>query len=87
MELLHKRDFKYYNDKTKTVDMVNYIKTVMANNFIEEIYSLCLEYPEQFKQALNEIKYLYSKELNSFVYPPSDFVKYKQGKEQLLKVA
>ena len=87
MKLLHNREFKYYDKNADSVDMVNYIKTVMANNFIEEIYSLCLDYPEQFKQALNEIKYLYSKELNSFVYPPNDFVKYKQGKEQLLKVA
>ena len=77
MKLLHNRKFKYYDKNVNNVDMVNYIKTVMANNFIEEIYSLCLEYPEQFEQALNEIKYLYSKELNSFVYPPSDFVKYK----------
>jgi len=87
MTLLYNRDFNYYDHKTKTVDMVNYIKTVMANNFIEEIYHLYLDYPKEFKQALNEVEYLYSKELNSFVYPPIDFVKYKQGKEQLLEVA
>lgn len=87
MELLHKRDFKYYNDKNKTVDMVSYIKTVMANNFIEEIYYLCLDNPSEFKQALSEIEYLYSKELYCFVYPPKDYIKYKQGKELLREVA
>jgi len=87
MKLSHNRQFKYYDKNADSVDMVNYIKTVMANNFIEEIYFLCLNYPEQFKQALNEIEYLYSKELNSFVYPPNDFVKYKQRKEQLKEVA
>lgn len=87
MKLLHNREFKYYDKNENNVDMVNYIKTVMANNFIEEIYHLYLDYPKEFKQALNEVEYLYSKELNSFVYPPIDFVKYKQGKEQLLEVA
>jgi hypothetical protein len=86
MELLHNREFKYYDKKTDTVDIVNYIKTVMARNFIEEIYSLCLDYPDQFNQALKEIKYLYSKELKSFVYPPKDYIKYKQGEEQLIEV-
>ena len=86
MKLLHNRDFKYYNDKTKTVDMVSYIKTVMANNFIEEIYSLCLDNPSEFKKALSEIEYLYSKNLHCFVYPPKDYIKYKQGKELLREV-
>ena len=50
MKLLHNRQFKYYDKNADSVDMVNYIKTVMANNFIEEIYSLCLDYPEQFNK-------------------------------------
>ena len=66
MELLHDREFKYYDKNTDSVDMVNYIKTIMARNFIEEIYSLCLKYPQQFNQALTEIEYLYSKKLNAF---------------------
>ena len=87
MELLHKRKFDYYCKITNKVDLVNYIKTVMANNFIEEIYSLFLNYPYKFKQALNQIEYLYSKQLNAFVYPPRDYIKYKQGQEQLRKIA
>jgi|TARA_Y100000033_G_scaffold26751_1_gene25442 DNA repair protein RadC len=87
MELLHKRQFDYYCKITNKVDLVNYIKTVMANNFIEEIYSLFLNYPNEFKQALNQIEYLYSKKLNCFVYPPRDYIKYKQGTEQLREVA
>jgi hypothetical protein len=58
----------------------------MARNFIEEIYSLCLKYPQQFNQALTEIKYLYSKQLNAFVYPPKNYISYKQGQEQLREV-
>ena len=86
MELLHDREFNYYDIETDTLDIVNYIKTVMARNFIEEIYSLCLEYPKQFNQALSEIEYLYSKELNTFVYPPKDYIAYKQGQESLREV-
>jgi hypothetical protein len=86
MKLLHNREFKYYDKNANSVDMVNYIKTVMANNFIEEIYSLCLDYPEQFKQALNEIKYLYSKKLNCFVYPPKDYAEYCNNNELLREV-
>ena len=89
MELIHTENSEdnYYNSKTDTVDMVKYIKTVIARNFIEEIYSLLLDYPEDFKKALNEIEYLYSKELNCFVYPPKDYIQYKQGNELLRKVA
>ena len=86
MTLLYNRDFNYYDHKTKTVDMVKYIKTVMANNFIEQIYSLYLDYPIQFKQALSEIKYLYSKELNCFVYPPKDYAEYYNNNELLKEV-
>ena len=86
MELLHKRDFNYYDHKTKTVDMVRYIKTVMACNPLETIYSLCLDNPSEFRQALSEIEYLYSKELYCFVYPPKDYIKYKQGEEILKKI-
>jgi hypothetical protein len=86
MELLHDREFNYYDIETDTLDMVNYIKTVMARNFIEEIYSLCLDYPKQFNQALSEIEYLYSKELSTFVYPPKDYIAYKQGQESLREV-
>ena len=86
MELLHDREFKYYDKNADSVDMVNYIKTIMAKNFIEEIYSLCLKYPKQFNQALTEIEYLYSKKLNAFVYPPKDYIQYKQGQEQLREV-
>ena len=86
MELLHNREFKYYDKKADSVDIVNYIKTIMANNFIEEIYSLCLKYPQQFNQALTEIEYLYSKKLNTFVHPPKDYIAYKQGQEQLKEV-
>ena len=50
---------------------------------IERLALKGLEYEEQQKKySLWHI----SKELNSFVYPPNDFVKYKQGKEQLLRV-
>ena len=87
MELLHDREFKYYDKNTDSVDMVNYIKTIMARNFIEEIYSLCLKYPKQFNQALTEIEYLYSKQLNAFVYPPKNYIQYKQGQESLREVA
>jgi hypothetical protein len=87
MELLHNRKFNYYDKNTNGVDIVNYIKTVMANNFIEEIYSLCLKYPKQFNQALAEIEYLYSKKLSTFVYPPKDYIAYKQGQELLREVA
>ena len=86
MELLHDREFNYYDIETDTLDIVNYIKTVMARNFIEEIYSLCLDYPKQFNQALSEIEYLYSKKLNAFVYPPKDYIQYKQGQESLREV-
>ncbi len=86
MELLHDREFDYYDIETNTLDIVNYIKTVMARNFIEEIYSLCLDYPQEFNQALSEIKYLYSKKLNAFVYPPKDYIAYKQGQELLREV-
>jgi len=86
MELLHDREFNYYDIETDTLDIVNYIKTVMARNFIEEIYSLCLDYPKQFNQALTEIEYLYSKKLNAFVYPPKDYIQYKQGQELLREV-
>jgi len=86
MELLHDREFNYYDIETDTLDIVNYIKTVMARNFIEEIYSLCLDYPKQFNQALSEIEYLYSKKLNAFVYPPKDYIQYKQGQELLREV-
>ena len=86
MELLHDREFNYYDIETDTLDIVNYIKTVMARNFIEEIYSLCLDYPKQFNQALSEIEYLYSKKLNAFVYPPKDYIAYKQGQESLREV-
>ena len=86
MELLHNREFNYYDKSANSVDIVNYIKTVMARNFIEEIYSLCLEYPKQFNQALTEIEYLYSKKLNAFVYPPKDYIAYKQGQELLREV-
>ena len=86
MELLHDREFNYYDIETDTLDIVNYIKTVMARNFIEEIYSLCLEYPKQFNQALSEIEYLYSKKLSTFVYPPKDYIAYKQGQESLREV-
>ena len=37
MELLHDREFDYYDIETDTIDMVKYIKTVMARNFMEEI--------------------------------------------------
>ena len=87
MELLHDREFNYYDIETNTLDMVNYIKTIMARNFIEEIYSLCLKYPKQFNQALAEIEYLYSKKLNTFVYPPKNYIQYKQGQELLREVA
>jgi len=87
MELLHKRQFDYYCKITNKVDLVNYIKTVMANNFIEEIHYLFLRHPDEFKHALNQIEYLYSKQLNAFVYPPRDYIKYKQGAEQLREVA
>ena len=83
MELIHDREFNYYDIETNTLDMVNYIKTIMARNFIEEIYSLCLKYPKQFSQALAEIEYLYSKKLNTFVYPPKNYIQYKQGQELL----
>ena len=86
MELLHDREFNYYDIETDTLDIVNYIKTVMARNFIEEIYSLCLDYPKQFNQALTEIEYLYSKKLNAFVYPPKNYIQYKQGQELLREV-
>ena len=86
MELLHNREFKYYDKKTDTIDIVNYIKTVMARNCIEHLYSEYLSYTKEFNQALTEIGYLYSKELNSFVYPPKDFGQYYQGKEQLKEV-
>ena len=87
MELIHDRKFDYYDIETDTIDMVKYIKTVMARNFIEEIYSLLLDYPEDFKKALNEIEYLYSKKLNCFVYPPKDYIQYKQSNELLREVA
>ena len=86
MDLSYDREFNYYDNETNTLDMVQYIKTIMARNFIEEIYSLLLEYPDDFKTALNEIEYLYSKELNAFVYPPKDYIQYKQGQEHLIKV-
>jgi len=86
MELLHDREFNYYDIETDTLDIVNYIKTVMARNFIEEIYYLCLDYPQEFNQALSEIEYLYSKKLNAFVYPPKDYIQYKQGQESLREV-
>ena len=87
MELSYDREFNYYDKETNTLDIVNYIKTVMARNFIEEIYYLYLDDPQEFNQALSEIEYLYSKELNAFVYPPKDYIKYKQGNELLREVA
>ena len=81
----YKREFDYYDHVTDTVNMVKYIKTVMANNFIEEIYYLSLDYPQQFKKALNEINYIYSKELGCFVYPPKNYNDYRNGIEVLNK--
>ena len=82
----YNREFKYYDKDLDKVDMVNYIKTVMANNFIEEIYYLFLKCPQQFNQALNEIEYIYSKKLGSFVYPPKNYESYINGLEFLKKI-
>ena len=101
VDSLHNRSFEYSTGKKSEEaiddlfnpegfvigDKKNYVKHILSNNFLEEQRNLFKDNPVEFREAMDELGVIYSKEEGSWVLPPKDIEAYYKGTEKLTKVS